>query len=128
MVTKGGGKMFNFSDLVALAKQGYTPADIKQLIELSRTAEKEDSKASEGDTITENNANIETPSDTVAAPEEVKEEPDQEDSKIVDYKKKVEELEKKIADLQKANTEKNIADTDEKSDLDVFTEAMKSFM
>lgn len=122
--------MFNFSDLVALAKQGYTPADIKQLIELSRTAEKEDSKASEGDTITENNANIETPSDTVTKeePKEVKEEPDQEDSKIVDYKKKVEELEKKIADLQKANTEKNIADTDEKSDLDVFTEAMKSFM
>lgn len=118
--------MFNFSDLVALAKQGYTPADIKQLIELSRTAEKEDSKPSEGDTIAENTN--ETPSDTVAAPEEVKEEPDQEDSKIVDYKKKVENLEKKIADLQKANTEKNIADTDEKSDLDVFTEAMKSFM
>ena len=119
--------MFNFSDLVALAKQGYTPADIKQLIELSRTAEKEDSKASEGDTITENTN--ETPSDTVAKePEEVKEGPDQEDSKIVDYKKKAEDLEKKIADLQKANTEKNIADTDEKSDLDVFTEAMKSFM
>lgn len=120
--------MFNFGDLVALAKQGYTPADIKQLIELSRTAEKEDLEASEGDTITENHADFEKPSDTVTAPEEVKEEPDQEDSKIVDYKKKVEELEKKIADLQKANTEKNIADTDEKSDLDVFTEAMKSFM
>ena len=118
--------MFSFSDLVALAKQGYTPADIKELIELSKTTEKEDSKASEGDTITENTN--ETPSDTVTAPEEVKEEPDQEDSKIVDYKKKAEELEKKIADLQKANTEKNIADADEKSDLDVFTEAMKSFM
>lgn len=122
--------MFSFSDLVALAKQGYTPADIKELIELSKTTEKEDSKASEGDTITENHADIEKPSDTVAKePEEVKEEPDQEDSKIVDYKKKVEDLEKKIADLQKANTEKNIADTDDnKSDLDVFTEAMKSFM
>lgn len=122
--------MFNFSDLVALAKQGYTPADIKQLIELSRTAEKEDLEASEGDTITDNHADIEKPSDTVTKeePKEVKEEPDQEDSKIVDYKKKVEELEKKIADLQKANTEKNIADADEKSDLDVFTEAMKSFM
>lgn len=117
--------MFSFSDLVALAKQGYTPADIKELIELSKTTEKEDLKASEGDTITD----VETPSDTVAKePEEAKEEPDQEDSKIVDYKKKVEELEKKLADLQKANTEKNIADTDDKSDLDVFTEAMKSFM
>jgi len=123
--------MFSFSDLVALAKQGYTPADIKELIELSKTTEKEDSKASEGDTtITDNHADVEKPSDTVTKeePKEVKEEPDQEDSKIVDYKKKVEELEKKIADLQKANTEKNIADTDEKSDLDVFTEAMKSFM
>ena len=121
--------MFNFSDLVALAKQGYTPADIKQLIELSKTTEKEDLQTSEGDTITENHADIEKPSDTVAKePEEVKEEPDQEDTKIVDYKKKVEELEKKIADLQKANTEKNIADPDEKSDLDVLAEAMKSFM
>lgn len=117
--------MFSFSDLVALAKQGYTPADIKELIELSKTTEKEDSKASEGDTITD----VETPSDTAAKePEEVKEEPDQEDSKIVDYKKKVEELEKKIADLQRANTEKNMADADDKSDLDVLAEAMKSFM
>lgn len=122
--------MFSFSDLVALAKQGYTPADIKELIELSKTTEKEDSKPSEGDTITENYADVEMPSNTVAKePEEVKEEPDQEDSKIVDYKKKVEDLEKKIADLQKANTEKNIADTDDnKSDLDVLAEAMKSFM
>lgn len=122
--------MFSFSDLVALAKQGYTPADIKELIELSKTTEKGDLQTSEGDTITENHADFEKPSDTVAKeePKEVKEEPDQEDSKIVDYKKKVEDLEKKIADLQKANTEKNIADTDEKSDLDVFTEAMKSFM
>ena len=121
--------MFSFSDLVALAKQGYTPADIKELIELSKATEKEDSKASEGDTITENYADVKTPSNTVAQePEEVKEEPDQEDSKIVDYKKKVEELEKKIADLQKANTEKNIADADDKSDLDVLAEAMKSFM
>ena len=122
--------MFSFSDLVALAKQGYTPADIKELIELSKTTEKEDSKPSEGDTITENYADVEMPSNTIAKePEEVKEEPDQEDSKIVDYKKKVEDLEKKIADLQKANTEKNIADTDDnKSDLDVLAEAMKSFM
>lgn len=122
--------MLKLDDIVALAKQGYKPADVKELIELSKSTDaapdsSEDVADTGNDTSTEtedDKKNEEASKGTVAdeAPEDVK---------VIDYKKKVEELEKKIQDLQKANTHKNIADHDDnKSDSDVFADVMKSFM
>ena len=116
--------MLNLNDIIALAKQGYKPSDVKELIELSQTAE-----ASQADQ--------EQPKEIPEQPEEAKEAPKEEEKKvdadeadkIVDYKKKVEELEKKLSDLQKANTKQN-ADKSEnkKSDADLFADVVKSFM
>lgn len=120
--------MIKLDDIVALAKQGYKPSDIKELIELSKEAPASEEKEPDQETEKENITDDKTPSDTVAPEKEDKHSDDQEASKVVDYKKKVEELEKKISDLQKANTRKNVADTDEKSDSEVIADLMKSFM
>lgn len=115
--------MLNLNDIIALAKQGYKPADVKELIELSKTAE-----ASEDDQ--------EQPTEIPEQPEEEKEAPKEEEKKdgageadkIVDYKAKAEELEKKISELQKANTKQNADKSDHKSDAELFADVMKSFM
>lgn len=126
LVTERGGKMLKLDDIVALAKSGYKVSDIKELIELSKEAEAS-TDVSKGTVATEESVQEEPEKETVNnQPEDTKEEAEAE--KIVDYKSKVEELEEKIKVLQKANTEKKIADTDEKSDSDVLAEAMKSFM
>lgn len=114
--------MLKFNDILSLAKNGYTPSDIKELIELSKEADSSESDTGDKEQITED---TKTPSSTVAAPEDDKEE---KDSEIEDYKNEIEDLKKQISDLQKANTRKNIADTDEKSDSEVFADVMKQFM
>ena len=121
--------MLKLDDIVALAKQGYKPADVKELIELSKSTD-------EAPTSSEDVADTgkpSTPAEEDKKPEEASKgtvtDDSSEDDKVIDYKKKVEELEKKIQDLQKANTKKNIADTDDsKSDSEVFADVMKSFM
>ena len=121
--------MLKLDDIVALAKQGYKPADVKELIELSKSTDAApDSSEDVADTgaastETEDNKKTEEASKGTIADDT------SEDVKVIDYKKKVEELEKKIQDLQKANTHQNIADHDDnKSDSDVFADVMKSFM
>lgn len=117
--------MLKLDDIVALAKSGYKVSDIKELIELSKEAEAS-TDVSEGTVAKEESVQKEPEKETANnQPEDTKE---AEAEKVVDYKSKVEELEEKIKVLQKANTEKKIADTDEKSDSDVLAEAVKSFM
>lgn len=112
----------NFNDILALAKQGYKPADIKELIALPTPA---DEPAPEPATETQE----------VQATEEQKEaEPPAESGD--DYKKIIDELneklkatEEKLNKLQHENVRRNIADTQEKrSDVDVFNDAMRNFM
>ena len=118
--------MLKLDDIVALAKSGYKVSDVKELIELSKEAEAS-TDVSKDTVATEESVQEDTHEESLNnQPEDTKEEA--EADKIVDYKAKVEELEEKIRVLQKANTEKKIADTDEKSDSDVLAEAMKSFM
>lgn len=118
--------MLKLDDIIALAKQGYKPADVKELIELSKSTDEAPASEDVADT-----GNTSTPTED-EKPEENQStvaDASAEDDKVIDYKKKVEELEKKIQDLQKANTKKNIADTDDsKSDSEVFADVMKSFM
>lgn len=96
----------NISDIIALAKQGYKPGDIKELIEL--TAPESNSNVSEQDAATPDNA------------------AQDEDNKPIDYRAlyedSIKELEnvkasnKKLADdlkqAQKENSNKDISDGD----------------
>lgn len=117
--------MLNLTDIVALAKQGYKPNDIKELIELTKEAP----------------AETEVQPTTEEAPAEIKPtEDNQKDGEAsndqLDYKEEVEKLkaqlqetENKLTKLQKENTRRN-ADTDEnkKSDAEAFADVMKQFM
>lgn len=120
--------MFKLDDIVTLAKAGYKVSDVKELIELSKSAD----KAPEAKKEAEEYKQVETPEsaqsqESTQPSEQTSEEP--KEDKVIDYKRKTEELEAKLEALQKANTRKNIADTDDdKSDFDVFADAMRQFM
>ena len=126
--------MLNLTDIVALAKQGYKPNDIKELIELTKEAP-EDNKGDQGtqpdpdenkpdEKSSENKPTEDNQKDGEASPDQL------------DYKEEVEKLkaqlqetENKLSKLQKENVRRN-ADTDEnkKSDAEAFADVMKSFM
>ena len=116
--------MLNLNDIIALAKQGYKPADIKELIELSKS----EGPAPEGEKP-EDDQKKEQPKEK---PEDDQKKEPQEAEKpeddTVDYKKKAEELEKKLSEVQKANTKQNADKSEEKSDAEMFADVMKSFM
>ena len=115
------------ADLIELAKQGYTPEKVKELIELSNSEETDAPEEQPKEQPKE-----EAPETT--APE-VEQKAAETSPDAVDYKKKLEELEKKLkeseaklSEIQKKNTRQN-ADTGEKpNDAEVFANAMKSFM
>lgn len=119
--------MLNLTDIVALAKQGYKPNDIKELIELTKEAPAQ--TETEVQPTTE-----EAPAEDKPKEEEKKDGEASTDQ--LDYKEEVEKLkaqlqetENKLSKLQKENVRRN-ADTDEnkKSDAEAFADVMKSFM
>ncbi len=123
--------MLNLTDIVALAKQGYKPNDIKELIELTKEAPEgkpedqaqqpkpeEPEKPSEDKPIEDNQKDGAASSDQLDYKEEVEK-----------LKAQLQETENKLSKLQKENVRRN-ADTDEhkKSDAEAFADVMKSFM
>lgn len=104
------------NDIIALAKQGYKPADIKELISLAEPENKEDDEP-EDDPLEESNDTRDTPP---AQEDENKDE--------VDYKKLYEETEKKLKAAQAANrrdAEHNDIKTPEQIALEHFNSILK---
>ena len=75
--------MLNLNDIIALAKQGYKPADVKELIELSKTAEASD-------------ADQEQPKDIPEEVPEEKEAPKEEEKKDVVRDKNTHHVQRQI--------------------------------
>lgn len=120
--------MLNLTDIVALAKQGYKPSDIKELIELTKT---------EGPEGGADDQEQQPKPDEHEKPSEEGEKKDNKpsDDQPVDYKEEVEKLknqlqetENKLKLLQKENTKQNADTGDKKSDAEMFAEVAKSFM
>lgn len=108
-----------FGDIVALAKQGYTPADIKELMSLS-----EDPK---DDTPGEDEQKTDLKDDQHEKSEDEKPEDIKDDD--VDYKAMFEAEQKKNATLQKMVLHADMSGSNNKeSDLDIFASVMKDFM
>lgn len=115
----------NLMDIVALARQGFTPADIKELISAGESS---------GDLIEEGEQK--TPEE-----DQVKDEPETDPESAVDYKTKYEELERRFQELekktsetqdqlqkaQKHNVTKQITG-DTETDTEVITDFVRSFM
>ena len=122
--------MLNLTDIVALAKQGYKPNDIKELIELTKEAPEGKTEDQEKQPKPEE---PEKPSEDKPKEEEKKDggaSPDQ-----LDYKEEVEKLkaqlqetENKLSKLQKENVRRNADTGDEKPDAEAFADVMRSFM
>lgn len=104
-------------DIIALAKQGYKPSDIKELIELSKEDTPED--VNQGEAL-EDAAESEQTTQEISKPTETPE-----SVETIDYKKLYEEEHSKLLNAQKNNTNQNMAG-DEKSDEEVLYELFKN--
>lgn len=104
-----------FGDIVALAKQGYTPQDIKDLMALSDESGKEgEQKTAEDDQQHEDPEPEKLPEDN---------------AEDLDYKTMYEAEAEKAAKLQKMVLSADMsAKDDNRSDADIFADVMKSFM
>lgn len=110
------------TDIIALAKAGYSPKDIKDLIALSEptpqaseTPDPEPEKKPEPET-----PSIEDPTKEIPAIDEK--------SNVINYEEKVKELEAKIAEMQKENVSKDISGSETKSDDDFLADLVRKYM
>lgn len=101
-----------FSDIIALAKSGYTVSDVKELMQLSDA------------TTPSNNDETEAPQDNQEPAAEDPEEPEQEE---VDYKALYEQEQEKVKRLQAVNRNQN-AQTNEKTDQEILMDLARDFM
>ena len=109
--------MLNITDIIALAKQGYKPSDIKELLELGQATEP----------IPDESAQGETPDEKETIPED-KPEPEKEDPEkdAEALRAEIISLNDKIKELQKQTVRQDISGevlTDEQK----FEELVKNF-
>lgn len=99
-----------FSDIIALAKSGYSVADVKELMQLSETPSNDAPEAQQDE---------EEPAAEAPA-EETEEEPN--------YKKLYEEEAEKVRKMQRENINKNAQQTKEKTDQEILMDMARDFM
>lgn len=114
--------MLTIGDIVALAKAGYKPADVKELIEM--TKEEKDiadpSKPANDDSSEPASAASDPPAAEV---------PDETEEDDTDYKALYEQAKKDLATAQKENSTKDISsEEDNQSDADIIKDLIKEFM
>lgn len=111
-----------FTDIIELAKQGYKPSDVKELIELSKLSESEEVEQKTED---HDIPKVET-EDKEKEENSDSEKDEQEDS--VDYKKLYEQEKEKTEKLQKAFTKTDISGEVTPDDFQTVLSAVKEFM
>ncbi len=107
----------NFGDIVALAKQGYKPADIKELMGLDIPEAPESPETGKEDPTPAPEPTDDPATEAKATPQPVE----------VDKDKEIEELKKTVAELQKTKQSENQAGNapDPQEDLN---DIVRSFM
>lgn len=100
-----------FSDIIALAKSGYSVADVKELMQLSdATPSIDETEAQQDDQ------------------EPAAEDPEEEKEEEPDYKKLYEEEAEKVRKLQRENINKNAQQKEEKTDQEIVMDMARDFM
>ena len=114
------------SDVAALARAGYTPSQIKELMEFekgSKDQKPEEAKAKE------EAAEINPKEDVQPEQQNDEQKPEpEEDPKLKELQDKITKLEADLAAAQKANVNKALDPAEEKSAQDYLTELARSFM
>ena len=121
----------NLSDIIALAKQGYKPADIRELIALGNAQEKQKQPDPQPDPepttppapVTEpapeqEAGTAERPPEAAAAAADKNTSPDPQ----------IEDLKRQIAELQAANARRGQPDGGQKSNEEILAEMAKGFV
>lgn len=120
----------NLSDIIALAKQGYKPADIRELIALGNEQEKQKQPDPQPD------PDPTTPPEPAAepAPEQEAGTAERPPETAVDAADKntpdpqIEDLKRQIAELQAANARRGQPDGGQKSNEEILAEMAKGFV
>lgn len=114
--------MMTIGDIVALAKAGYKPADVKELIEMTKEEKTEIADASISAEADPSDTAAEVlPSSSAATDEEPEDD--------TDYKALYEQAKKDLATAQKENVTKDISSAeDNQSDADIIKDLIKEFM
>lgn len=117
-----------FGDIIALAKQGYKPADIKELLALSTEDAAPAQKPAETPAEESGHPEPEKAPDA-AAPETVKEDTNEDLQKqISDLKKQLEKTQADLEIAQKANRSGPEKASDTKTPEDALADLVRSYM
>lgn len=110
------------TDIIALAKQGYTPADIKELLTLATEEETQ--------TETESEASEKVKGPVIEPePEEPAEGPQGGAETETEESDRIKELESKVKDLQESNTRRaRPEEPKRKSDEEILADMARRFM
>ena len=116
--------MITIKDIVELAKAGYKPNEVKELIELSKSEDTaSDMPEIRCDTPAQEGEAAKSPVSNEDAS------PSQEQDPEPDYKALYEKSRIELAEAQKANLKKDISsEEDNRSDEDIFIGLVKEFM
>lgn len=111
----------NLNDIIALAKQGYKPADIKELIEMAAEVPTQtDTEPTQTDTEP-------TQTDTIQQVTETATEPTQTDTEADKLRKQLADSQEALKKAQQANVQRNIADQVKKPE-ETLADMFASFM
>lgn len=111
------------ADIIELAKQGYTPADIKELLNFNIEAPAETPTPTQGESvadIAESEQTAPQTKPTEEAPAVV--------ADSIDYKKLYEESVAKLQEAQNNNINQAIRDTNRETDQEILNSLVVSFM
>ena len=118
----------SISDVVALAKAGFTPKDVKEIL-AQDVSSNDDQGANDQNTNSEPDepANDE-PENSANATENVQNSEGHTDASDIDYKKKFEDAQKLIEKLQADNASRNVAGNEDTSAADKLTDSFRKIM
>lgn len=118
----------NLADIIALAKAGYKPSDVKDLLALTSSKE-ENPKDEEKDQDKKTEQHEDGKEQPDKAPKKSTDDSPIDASAIDGYKRKIEELEEKLQKLQSENVHKDNNEEDNgKSDEDIINDITRAFM
>lgn len=113
-----------FGDIVALAKAGFTPAAVKELMAM----DKQQTPAEEPAEILPKEGVQPEEEKAPEEPEKEEAKPELKDNKTEELQKQIDDLKKQLKEAQKNNTKKNLSNEVPASKTNTIDEIVRSFM
>ena len=103
--------ILGITDIVALAKAGYKPSDVKELLEIEKQDQTKDPEPSPEESA---KPDVQPPTENEPKKSAKDQEGTQGKENNIDYKKEYETIKQQLETLQKENTKTDISDNIEK--------------